>query len=108
MKKKKIGFLPLIALLLVFGISGCSFSSYPPSPYYGSAYDYGYGYGNRYARPPRVVVVRPAPRVVYLNPQPRYNTSNNVRRSHDSRGNGVRSNRNYQGNSARSRSYGPR
>ena len=95
----------------------------------GTRYDYGYGngYGNRYGypRPPRVVVVRPAPRVVYRNPQPRYryHAHNNARpsidsRSYDSRNNGsrnsgsrsygTRSNRNYSNNSSRGHSSGPR
>ncbi|MPR34266.1 hypothetical protein [Salmonirosea aquatica] len=106
MKKIKIGFVPLVLLLFLVTISGCTYSSYPPRPYYGGTYGYGYGY----ARSPRVVVVRPAPRVVYRNPQPRYyrKAPNNARQNYESRGNGVRSNRNYRGNSSRGRSYGPR
>lgn len=108
MKKKRIGFLPILGLLLAMVVSGCSYSSYPPRAHYGNAYDY--GYGNRYVHPPRVVVVRPAPRVVYRNSSPRYryNVPDNARPHYNSREKAVRSNRNYRSDAAPGRSYGPR
>lgn len=112
MKKTKIGLFPLALLLVTITVSGCSYSSYPPRPYYGNAYGYDYGYGNRYVHAPRVVVVRPAPRVVYRNAPSRYryNVPDNAHQQYNSRQNAGRSNQNYRSNSnaARSRSYGPR
>jgi hypothetical protein len=107
MKKIKIGFLPFILPLLAIVVASCTYSSYPPRPYYGGVYHY----GNRYVRPPRVVVVRPAPRVVYRNP--RYQAPNNGRPGYDARNNnprsyGTRSNRNYRNYSSRGRSSRPR
>lgn len=100
MKNSKIASLYLILFLLLLGVSGCVHSNYPPR----YRYDYGYRIP---PRPPRVIVVRPAPRVVYRNYPKSYRY-----KQYDHRNNGARrgaqprSNRNY-GRSGRG-SSGPR
>ncbi|MFB9293589.1 hypothetical protein [Persicitalea jodogahamensis] len=97
MKRLKTSIFPFLLLAFVVFLSSCSYSSYPARPHYGHTNGYGHPHRYGYVRPPRVVVVRPAPRIVYRNSAPRGKAR--VRRgysgrSYAGRGNG-RSNRNY-------------